>query len=99
MSTPAFKVCLPCVCESTSENWSRCSSGNAGRGSAFGNPYVMTLAMETLGAEPFALIVSRSRDHWNRKLFNVELLIVELQLATKIRSCVAAVPFAVGDSL
>ena len=53
----------------------------------------------TLGAVPFSEIFSRSRDHWKRKLLVRVGLIVESQLATKMRSRVTAVPLALSDSL
>src|SRR4051794_23153958 len=98
-SMPALKVCRPCVLDKVSENCMRCSSGNAARGSAFGSPYVITFAILTLGAEPLALMISRSRDHWKRKLFTVVGVMVEFKFTTKIRSRVTAFPFALNDSL
>src|ERR1022692_1298540 len=92
-------VCRPRVTESVSENCSRCSSGKAGRGRAFGRPYAITLATDTLGPVPLALMVSRSRDHWKRKLLNILGVRVESRLATKMRSRVTAVPLAVSELL
>ena len=59
----------------------------------------MKFWMVTLGAVPFSEIFSRSTDHWNRRLLIIVGLIVESQLATKIRSRVTAVPLAEIDSL
>src|SRR5207249_1903021 len=98
-SPPALMVWRPWVMESTSENWRRCSSGKAGRGRALGRPYPRTFATLTLGPVPFAEVVSRSRDHWKRKLLTMELVRMESQLATKMRSRITFVPFAVRELL
>src|SRR6266853_3496639 len=98
-STPVLNVCLPCVSETVSPNCSRCSSGKAGLGRAFCKPYAMTLVIVTIGPVPFAVYVSRSRDHWKWKALITVGLMIESQFATKLRSWNVAFPLEDIDSL